>query len=211
MDISEFLQPFLRSSQVLALWLLNLVLMLAVGASFAWGSIAYLRFADTRESRKRLLAVSVYVWLSIAIAAILLWPQPVTALLMIGAGLFVLGLALFFGAVIAHRDRPPAFAFVNTPPQSFVCRGPYRFVRHPIYTAYLLTFLGLACLSKIPIALLAVVYLGYLYFVASREEERSFRDSPYAADYEAYLARTGMFVPRCRQLIPKFPQSRPES
>ena len=182
--------------------------MCRLAASFAWGSLAYLRFADSGEPRKCLLAASVYVWLAVAVVAIFLWPQPVTALLGVDAGLFLLSLYAFFGAVIAHRDRRPAFAFVKTPPASFVRHGPYRLVRHPIYTAYLLAFLALTCLSKIPLGLLAVLWLGYMYYLAASEEEQSFRNSSYAAEYETYRAGTGMFFPNLRSALRWLPRSR---
>lgn len=201
MELSELIAPFARSPLVVILWAFNLILALAVGGSFAWASFAYLRFADSREPRKRLLAVSTYLWLLVALAMIVFWPQTITALLGMGAALFVLSLYFFFGAVIAHRDRHPAFAFVKTPPISFVRYGPYRFVRHPIYTAYLLAFLALSCLSTIPVAGLAVLWMGYLYYLAGRMEEQSFRDSPYAAEYENYRSNTGMFFPSLRSVL----------
>jgi protein-S-isoprenylcysteine O-methyltransferase Ste14 len=207
MDLSELFAPFVESPGVLTLWLANLVLALSVGGAFAWGSFAYLQNAKSREPRKRLLAVSSYLGLMLAVGAIILWPQPITAMLGAGIGLFLLSLCFFFGAVVAHRDRRPSFAFVKTPPASFVQHGPYRFVRHPIYTAYLLTFFALTCLSMIPLGLLAGAWLGYLYFLAARQEELSFRDSPYAQEYQAYRATTGMFFPSFRSLLRSAPQS----
>jgi protein-S-isoprenylcysteine O-methyltransferase Ste14 len=84
-------------------------------------------------------------------------------------------------------------------------------VRHPIYTAYLVAFLALTCLSTVPVALLAVLWLGYLYRWAAGEEERSFRDTPYAAEYETYCADTGMFFPALRGLLRKPPRSQADS
>lgn len=201
MNLAELLSPFVRSPLVSTLWILNLLLAVAVAASFAWGSLAYLRFADVREPRKRLLAISVYLGLAAAVAVIVFWPQPVTALLGVGIGFFIVSLYFFFGAVAAHRHDRPGFAFVKTPPISFVSHGPYRFVRHPIYTSYLLAFFALTCLSAVPVALLAALWLGWMYYLAAREEEQSFDDSPYAEEYEAYRARTGMFFPRPRSFV----------
>ncbi len=207
MDLSEMFAPFVESPGVLTLWLANLILALSVGGAFAWGSFAYLRNAKSREPRKTLLAVSSYLGLLLALAAIVLWPQPFTAMLGVGIALFLLSLYAFFGAVVAHRDRRPSFAFVKTPPASFVQHGPYRFVRHPIYTAYLLTFFALACLSMVPLALLSAAWMGYLYYLAAREEEKSFGESPYAQQYEDYRASTGMFFPSFRALLRPAPQS----
>ena len=46
------------------------------------------------------------------------------------------------GVVAGNARKHPAFAFIPTTPVSFTKTGPYRLIRHPIYTAYLLTWLA---------------------------------------------------------------------
>ncbi|MEF2280141.1 isoprenylcysteine carboxylmethyltransferase family protein [Deinococcus sp. YIM 134068] len=75
-------------------------------------------------------------------------------------------------------------------------RGPYRAVRHPLYTGLLLASLGWTVarggrLSALGTALLAVV----LNVKAAREEDALTRTYP---TYAAYRARTGRFLPRWR-------------
>jgi protein-S-isoprenylcysteine O-methyltransferase Ste14 len=73
--------------------------------------------------------------------------------------------------------------------------GPYRFVRHPIYTGLGLHFVG-ACLATGNLALIAgtlLVTFPSLYLRA-RTEERLLRDR-FGPAYDAYADEVGMLVP----------------
>ena len=114
----------------------------------------------------------------------------------IALGLFALSLALFWSAVAATRARPLTIVFSGDVPKHLVERGPYRFVRNPFYVSYLLCYLaGLVGTGSWPLAV-PVVALAAAFAVAARHEERKFLGSPLAADYRAYMRRTGRFLPR---------------
>ena len=76
-----------------------------------------------------------------------------------------------------------------------VQRGPYRVVRHPVYTGLMLHFAG-ACLATGNLVLFlgtALVTFPALYLRA-RVEERLLREQ-FGAAYDAYARRVGMLVP----------------
>jgi len=75
-----------------------------------------------------------------------------------------------------------------------VTRGPYRFVRHPIYTAVILLGIGMAIRSGSWIVTVALVGLVVLFSVKSRWEEMHLADT--FPGYEQYTTATGRFVPR---------------
>ncbi|HET8946776.1 MAG TPA: isoprenylcysteine carboxylmethyltransferase family protein [Candidatus Polarisedimenticolia bacterium] len=77
-----------------------------------------------------------------------------------------------------------------------VTEGPYRFVRHPIYTAMLgmLLATGVA-LSRWEATLVAIPLYAVGTLVRIRAEERLLRET-FGAEYEAYIRRVGAFVPR---------------
>jgi protein-S-isoprenylcysteine O-methyltransferase Ste14 len=102
----------------------------------------------------------------------------------------------YWWALAAHGRERPAFVFVPVAPAAFTDRGPYRLVRHPIYTAYLLGWLAGTLATGLPWLLLTVAVMGLLYYRAARLEEKSFLASPFARQYRAYQRRTGMFLPR---------------
>jgi protein-S-isoprenylcysteine O-methyltransferase Ste14 len=113
-----------------------------------------------------------------------------------GVAGFAVAQGLYWWALATHGRRRPAFAFVPVAPASLVQSGPYRLVRHPIYTSYLLTWLAGAAAAGQPWLLLAVPLMGTLYYRAAREEEQSFLAGPLAEQYREYHRQTGMFVPR---------------
>ena len=77
--------------------------------------------------------------------------------------------------------------------------GPYRFVRHPIYTAIVMIAAGQSLLFlSLPVALLAALLLVLAVYRARLEEALLGSSAPLGAAYAAYIARTGRFLPRLR-------------
>ena len=79
-----------------------------------------------------------------------------------------------------------------------VNRGPYRFVRHPIYLFQSVLFAG-AVLLLPTLFLLALlgVHLACVY-VKSRDEE-AYLLEVHGSSYGDYLSKTGRFFPRLRR------------
>jgi protein-S-isoprenylcysteine O-methyltransferase Ste14 len=73
--------------------------------------------------------------------------------------------------------------------------GPYRFVRHPIYTGMILGFCGTAIVRHQVRGALAVVLLYLGFKVKSKIEERTMTET-FGALYEDYRRTTGAIVPR---------------
>lgn len=76
-----------------------------------------------------------------------------------------------------------------------VTRGPYRHIRHPIYTFLLLALLGTALVSNTVLwyLVLAAIVVG-LVLKAKREE--SYLTNFFGASYRDYRERTGFLLPR---------------
>lgn len=73
-------------------------------------------------------------------------------------------------------------------------RGPYRFVRHPIYTGHLLMGLGTAIASGLLIAFVGVVCFFIGFWIKLRQEERLLL-AHFPEEYPAYKARVRTLVP----------------
>jgi protein-S-isoprenylcysteine O-methyltransferase Ste14 len=76
--------------------------------------------------------------------------------------------------------------------------GPYRLVRHPIYTGFIVMYLGLAILCGSVLALVGVAVITVGLWLKARVEEQFLSEELGAAAYGAYKARTPMLVPRMR-------------
>jgi protein-S-isoprenylcysteine O-methyltransferase Ste14 len=76
-----------------------------------------------------------------------------------------------------------------------VAGGPYRFVRHPVYTGYLALLLGsgVASLNVCLLLLWPISLLGILIQAAAEEQLLTAR---FGQDYRRYVGRVGRLVPR---------------
>ena len=77
--------------------------------------------------------------------------------------------------------------------------GPYGLVRHPIYTGFIVIYLGLAMLCGSALALAGLVMMTFGLWIKARLEEQFLSEELGAAAYAAYKARTPMLVPRMTQ------------
>jgi len=118
-----------------------------------------------------------------------------------GAFLYLSSLGLFWWAIRTSAKHPLSAVASPDLPAHLVEEGPYRFIRHPLYFSYLLTwFAGLIATGRwwlIP----SVVVMAIIYFNAASLEERKFARSPLAGAYRAYQSRTGLFVPNPAKLL----------
>jgi protein-S-isoprenylcysteine O-methyltransferase Ste14 len=73
--------------------------------------------------------------------------------------------------------------------------GPYRTIRHPIYTGILLVFLGNVLLVGQVRGLLALAIIWASFYIKARREE-SFLGQEFGASFNEHIQRTGMFLPK---------------
>ena len=74
-----------------------------------------------------------------------------------------------------------------------VTTGPYRYVRHPIYTGILLAMLGSALVVS-PVWLVAFLILGPYFIYSARTEERLMMQE-FPHEYPGYMRRTKALIP----------------
>jgi protein-S-isoprenylcysteine O-methyltransferase Ste14 len=110
----------------------------------------------------------------------------------IGAAVFVAGLALAVWARL-HLGRNWGMPMTQKEEPELVTTGPYRFVRHPIYSGLLLGVLGTALASDL-LGLILTVVLGANFYYAASVEERNL-GATFPSAYPAYRAGTKMLIP----------------
>jgi protein-S-isoprenylcysteine O-methyltransferase Ste14 len=78
-----------------------------------------------------------------------------------------------------------------------VTRGPFRFVRHPIYLFQIVMLAGAVLLLPTPLSL-AVLVIHMLCCVAKAADEEEHLRAVQGEEYRDYLSRTGRFFPKLR-------------
>ena len=105
------------------------------------------------------------------------------------AGLFVFGwMFRHLGLNVTSTSMPRLNA-------TLVTSGPYRWVRHPMYTAALVLALGAAMLTANLVVMIGGVLMFGLLAARSRVEEQRLIDK-FGEAYRSYQQRTGRFFPR---------------
>lgn len=112
--------------------------------------------------------------------------------------LVLLSLALVVAAYLARSGH----VVVNPEGRAtgVVSTGAFRYLRHPLYLASILTYLGLAVAtaSLLSLAISAGIAVFYNY-IAGYEEEALL--AKYGEEYSAYRIRTGKWVPVIRRKV----------
>jgi protein-S-isoprenylcysteine O-methyltransferase Ste14 len=167
-------------------------------AAFSWGVKGH--FRSTGEMPTGMKVTS---GLSAALFAAFLWYlcQGISAFWPLALVLFTASLAVFAAAIKASRKTPPTLAFDTDSPNFLLSHGPYRYVRHPFYLAYVLFWFGTALAVHSLAGWIAPLVMTTLYLHAATREERKFANSELASAYAAYRARAGLFWPRPRGII----------
>jgi protein-S-isoprenylcysteine O-methyltransferase Ste14 len=119
----------------------------------------------------------------------------------LAAALYLASLGLFWWAIHTNRAKPLSAVFSPDPPLHLVKRGPYRWIRHPFYTSYLLTWsAGVVATGRVWL-ICSLVIMTIIYWRAARQEEAKFLRSALASVYAAYRSRTGLFAPSVVALL----------
>jgi protein-S-isoprenylcysteine O-methyltransferase Ste14 len=110
----------------------------------------------------------------------------------IGAALVVAGLSL---AIWARRSlgRNWGTPMSQKTDPELVTSGPYRRVRHPIYSALLLAILGTAVAVGWYLAIVGIILGAYFVYCARKEEQ--YMASQFPDDYSTYKRSTKMLIP----------------
>ncbi|MCS7014982.1 MAG: hypothetical protein NZM42_02535 [Gemmatales bacterium] len=159
------------------------------------------RYADRWTPAKTLLVLSGWFCTLVQLSVLVYlgpstWWQAALAIT-----LYVSAYALFRAALRSHGRDKPAFVFTEAAPSSFRMNGPYRYIRHPLYAAYLLAWSAPPLATSRLELWLLTAWMALLYTVAAWREECAFARSPYAAQYQQYRQQAGMFWPRIRTLV----------
>jgi protein-S-isoprenylcysteine O-methyltransferase Ste14 len=110
----------------------------------------------------------------------------------IGAVLFACGIALAVWARL-HLGRNWGMPMSERAEPELVTSGPYRFVRHPIYTGLLTAMLGTALVNNLLGLIVVAVLVAYFYYSGTVEERNLTATFPQA--YPEYKSRTKMLIP----------------
>lgn len=174
------------------------IVTVAVGTTVVAGHIWATRhhfYSETMPAGAAIIAVAVIsTWAYFSVLT-MTGNQPIE-LVAFGLLVVIASAALFWQAVEATRAARLRYVFDPKAPHRLVTEGPYRLVRHPFYTSYIMLWMGWGIATASLTAILPVLFFIVAYGLAARREEASFAGSPLAAQYEDYRNAVGFMVPK---------------
>ena len=103
---------------------------------------------------------------------------------------------------VAHHHLGKSFhsLVVSKEDQTLVETGPYRWIRHPIYTAYLMNYIGGGLLSgNLVLTIVPVTMYAMLVAIRMGKEEAVMQER-FEQKYVEYMKRTGRLVPQIKTI-----------
>ncbi len=94
-----------------------------------------------------------------------------------------------------------SIVFSRDLPKKILKLGLYRFIRHPYYLIYNITYFSTALITKNIFVLLLSMSMLALYYKAAKFEEKKISMSPLKEEYLDYMKTTGMFLPKIYKKI----------
>lgn len=148
--------------------------------------------SHTRRARLPGLFIAVLVFLALREFKLGTLAVNTPTVQIVGAILFLAGIGLAVWARI-YLGRNWGMPMTQKDEPELVTSGPYRCVRHPIYSGILLAMLGTALATSL-YWLLAVGVLG-IYFIYCATVEEKLMAASFPATYPSYKTKTKMLIP----------------
>ena len=112
-----------------------------------------------------------------------------------GALMLFIGIGLLWSA---HHNLGLSFhsLVVQKEDQVLVESGPYKWIRHPIYTAYFLNYIGGGLLAgNWVLTFIPIICFGLMIYLRLGEEDAVMIEK-FGDNYRHYMERTGKFLPK---------------
>lgn len=176
--------------------IISSVLYLAIVFSLIWGRLRFFKM-NTGTPRLSALLYDATVTIQVVVTLYLILTSSTRAapILYLCSCLYLISLVLFWWAIFTAKALDFAF---SDKVGNIVTSGPFRLIRHPFYTSYVLAWIGSSLLFNSMILWITLLYLVAFYYLSARKEERVIMKSVYSTEYRKYIQDVGMFLPRIK-------------
>lgn len=164
-------------------------------ASFLWSVIGVFRRDSDRNHAK-------YTFLRVL--TVLTWAACLGAFrresselaYLIGSLTQTIVLVIFWLHVRIVKSEGFSVVYSTDIPAKIVRKGLYKWVRHPFYMVYLISYFSTAFVFTDPLVFCLSGAMAWIYFDAAKMEEIKFHSSHHATEFLNYQQVTWMFLPK---------------
>lgn len=120
----------------------------------------------------------------------------------VGTAMVILAVPMGYWVMSSLGDNVSETIYTR-PDQKLIQHGPYRWVRHPLYTNGMMLFMGAGVGAENAfIILFTLLTWAGIYRLVIPQEEAELLER-FGEDYEEYMARTGKLLPQLRSSEPE--------
>jgi len=180
---------------------LIIVIELFLFSGFIWALVCWFKNSKTVK-RWELVYIKTggIMFLIAQLSCACLSPLPSYSVSMTGILLLLSSGVLFALSLLSFR-QPPGIAFADQISVELNTLGPYRFIRHPFYTSYSLSWIGGTMATGCWLLSISFIMMGIIYYTAAKEEENLWLNSKNSKKYKEYMDSTGMFIIRVAEVF----------
>lgn len=164
--------------------------------SFVVAAIVYFKTNQSPTSSVYLTKSTALISAALQLYYLKINTQPNMNLQATSEGLFVMSFLLFGLALLSNRKHRLSEIYSTDAPKFLNRTGPYRYLRHPFYVSYLMSYLAGFVATLNPILFAQFAAMVFIYWKAAKFEEGKFSQSNLKTDYLNYTKKTGMFIPK---------------
>ncbi len=196
------MQPlFAHNLLLLSVLVVSCLIWLVMEVSVEIRQRKRLRAGAQRQDKGSQAVLGLLIRLGIALCALLAFTVPATAITSARVFLFWLGMLLVYAGIALrlYAIHVLGASFTTTvaiaPEQPVIEAGPYRLIRHPSYTGFLITLLGfgLSCTNWLGLlVLMGCALIGFSYRI--HVEEHVLQEH-LGQRYQEYMRRTKRLIP----------------
>ena len=161
--------------------------------TYSWSIKAH--FKSTRMPEGAWLISVLVIASGLVLGALVYVLEQPTVTQYCGLVIMIAAYCLFWRTIAETRAVALLAAFDEKLPASLVMSGPYRLVRHPFYSSYILFWAGFAVAAWSIWAIIPFIGMTVTYWRAARDEEAKFSKTPMAETYARYVSETARFIP----------------
>ena len=176
-----------------------LLTMLSCYFSYWWSVVGVFKLKSIRLDKfytlLKLLSIvfwagSIYIWST---------KTPSMNLLIFGILTNIISLGLFWWAQNYIKSKTFSVVFGKDIPKTIETQGPYKYVRHPFYSCYLLCYFSTSLTLTSPLLTLVSLAIFAIYLIAIKIEETKFIQSVHITKFVEYRRKTGALIPRIKR------------
>lgn len=156
---------------------------------------SYLHFDGTQSEPLGMKIIRISSAFAFIANSIVLWRVDETKSVYLGISASLIAISLFSWTIIHTKNRGFKVAYSGISESKFTSDGPFKFIRHPFYSAYIFFWIGWIFSTNFNfISIVICLVLISQYILAANTEEKFI--SAACPDYKEYIQSTGKFLPR---------------